>query len=232
MLASDLNNPEFVGATNPDSLLHVEFYWHEPIDKWASEVQTQKMGKRVTVKMPKQIFVRIMRPGDKDTIIECAVREEHKVRWPDKWLYFQIAEGLIDGGRDIPGWKLEDWPELDNQQDMLRDLKYNRFYTVEQIAGAQDHQVQKLGIGGMGLRERARVALKEKMRKEFAADLEEKDKLIAKQGDAIEKLQKQMQELLAKPEVKAEVQVASALPEQTIPAAPKRRGRPPKQQVA
>lgn len=197
MLASDLNNPEFVGATNPDALLHVEIYWHEPVDKWASEVESEKKGKRVVVKRAREEWIRIMRPGDKDTIMECKLREDHKQRFPDKWLYFQIAEGLIDGGKDIPGWKLEEWPELDDQQDLLRELKFNRFYTVEQVAGAQDAQVQRLGIGGPGLRERARVALRERMRKEFAADLHEKDKLIAEQGEAIAALQKQMEELMA-----------------------------------
>ena len=89
MLASDLNNPEFVGAVNPDSLLYVEFYWHEPIDKWSSEQATMKAGKRVVIKLPKQPFVRIMRPGDQTTIVETAVREDHKARWPEKWMYWQ-----------------------------------------------------------------------------------------------------------------------------------------------
>jgi hypothetical protein len=137
-----------------------------------------------------------MRPGDKDSIMECAVREEHKMRFPDKWLYFQISEGLVDGGENIPGWKLDDWTALNDQPELLRELKFNRFHTVEQIAGAQDHQVQKLGIGGLGLREQARVALRERMRKEFATDLAEKEALIAKQGQDIEALKKQMQEVL------------------------------------
>jgi len=179
MLASDLNNPEFIGAVNPDDLLHVEIYWHEPIDKWASEVATQKAGKRVVVKGPKQEYIRIMRPGDKDTIHEVALREDHKVRFPRQYHYWQIAEGLVDGGKDVPGWKLDDWPELDDNAELKRELHFLRFWTVEQIAGAQDAQIQKMGIGGPGLRERARVALKERMRKEFAADLQEKEKEMA-----------------------------------------------------
>lgn len=194
-MASDLNNPEFVGATNPDALMHVEFYWHEPIDKWASEEASAKQGKRVWVKLKKQVFVRIMRPGDKDNILEVPLREEHKERFPDKWRYFEIAEGL-GSDREVPGWRLEDWPELDEQQELLRELKYLRYYTVEQIAGAQDAQVQKLGTGGLGLRERARLALRERMRKEFQADINAKDKLIEDQGNAIAALQKQMAEFM------------------------------------
>lgn len=196
MLASDLNNPEFVGATNPDSILHVEFYEFEPINKWASEKASREAGKRVTIKLPKTDFVRIMRPGDRDTIVEEEVREDHKARFPDKWLYYQISMGKLDGGKDVPGWKLDDWTELDAQPDLLRELKFNRYYTVEQIAGAQDAQVQRLGVGGLGLRERARLALRERMRKEFAADMDAKDKVISEQGSAIAALQKQMAEMM------------------------------------
>lgn len=196
MLASDINNPEYVGAANPDALLHVEFYWHEPIDKWSSEVESHKQGKRVTVKGPKAIFVRIMRPGDKDHILEVPMREEHKMRWPDKWLYWQISEGMIEGDHAAIGWKIADWPEVAENVELMRELQYNRYWTVEQIAGANDAQIQKLGIGGPGLRERARVALRERTRKEFAADMADKDKLIADQGSAIAALQAQMQELL------------------------------------
>lgn len=197
MLASDLNNPEFVGATNPDSLLHVEFYEFEAVDKWSSEVKSAEAGKRVIVKLPKRDFVRIMRPGDKDTILEVPVREEHKARWPERWLYYEISMGRANGGENIPGWKIDDWPEFDGQEEMKRDLKYKRFYTVEQLAGAQDAQVQQLGIGGLGLREKARAALRERMRKEYQSDMAEKEKTIAAQGAAIEELKEQMRQLLA-----------------------------------
>lgn len=196
MLASDLANPQFVGSTNPDALLHVEFYEFEPIDKWASEEASMKQQKRVVIKGPKQDFVRIMRPGDKDNILEVAVREEHKQRWPDKWMYYLISMGRIDGGKDVPGWRLEDWPEVAENVELMRDLQYQRYWTVEQLAGAQDHQIQKLGIGGPGLRERARVALRERMRKEFSKDLEEKERVIAEQGTALKILQEQVAKLM------------------------------------
>lgn len=197
MLASDLNNPEFVGALNPDSLLHVEFYEYEAVDKWASEVASAEAGKRVVKKLPKRDFVRIMRPGDKDTIVETPVREDHKARWPERWLYYEISMGRANGGENIPGWKIDEWPELDGQEELKRDLKYKRFYTVEQLAGAQDAQITQLGIGGLGFREKARAALKERMRKEFAADMREKDETIAAQGAAIAALQKQMETFMA-----------------------------------
>jgi hypothetical protein len=188
MLASDLNNPEFVGATNPDALLYVEFYWHEPVDKWASEEESAKQGKRVVVRRPKQPFVRIMRPGDQTSILETAVREEHKARWPEKWLYWQMAEGMIEGEK-VPGWQLDEWPYLDDKPELLRELKFVRFQTVDQLAGASDAQIQKLGIGGLGLREQARVDLRNRMGKEFQAQIAEKDKKIADMEERMAKLE-------------------------------------------
>ena len=169
MLASDVNNKEFQGAIdNPDSALHVMFYMHEPILKFQSE----KEGKEI--RGPKVPYIRMMKPGDQYSIIETAVRDDHKRRFANLWLNFQMKEGMIEGQADFPGWKLEDWPALKPEQ--LHEMKYMRFQTVEQIAGASDSQIQRLGIGGIGLREQARKALKERNRSEYEAEMKAKDK--------------------------------------------------------
>ena len=181
MLASDLNNPEFSNPMNPEALLHVEFYWHAPIDKWQSQLQEKEVhGARIP-------FVRIMRPGDNTSIHETAVRDDHKRRWPQLWLAWQVKEGMIEGGADIPGWKIEDWPVIKDEQ--RHELKYLRFHTVEQIAGASDAQVQRLGIGGVGLREQARMALKERHREQYKAELEAKDKELSDMKARLSKLE-------------------------------------------
>jgi hypothetical protein len=174
MLATDLNNPEFVGARNPDHGLFVEFYWHEPVDAWKSREESQRLQKKVVVKGEKTIYCRTMVPGRKDTIWEEVVREHHKQRFPREWLAWQISEGLVGGDGDIPGWKLSEWPELN--EDQVRELLYLRFQTVEQLAGATDHQLQGIGMGGLELRQKARVALGNKMGAETKAVLEAKEK--------------------------------------------------------
>lgn len=196
MLASDLNNPDFSNPTNPDSMLHVEFFWHEPIDKWGSEVASQEKGKWTIVKLKKQAYVRIMRPGDQTTIIETAVREEHKARWPERWLYWQMAEGLIDDQK-VPGWELEEWPYLMEKQDLLRELKFARFQTVDQIAGASDAQVQKMGVGGLGLREQARVDLRNRTAKEAMDEIRKKDVELTEMRERMARLEAA---LMAKPQ--------------------------------
>lgn len=216
LLASDVANPEFVGAIgDPDSLLFTEFYWHTPMDKWASEEASAKAGRRVIVNKKKlifhpggtvektadddkQIWIRIMRPGDQTSIIERQMMESDKQRWPQRWLYWQMAEGLIDEGKNIPGWPIEEWPHMDKMPDELRNLKFMRFYTVEQIAGASDAQIQKMGLGGPGLREVARHDLRERLAKDLNKGMEERDKVIADQAEALKKLQEQMAMLMDK----------------------------------
>lgn len=181
MLASDLNNPEFVNPQNPDSLLFVEFYWHQPLDA----VKSAEAGKEV--RGEKQPYVRIQKPGDATSIIETPVREDHKRRWPDRWLYWQMKEGLIDGGREVAGWKIEEWPLLN--ADQVRELHYKRFFVVEQIAGASDSQLQGLGMGGLGLREQAKKALRERMGTETKDALAQKDAEIAEMRDRLARLE-------------------------------------------
>lgn len=183
MLASDLNNREFVGATNPDEMLHVEFFWKEPIDKWQSEKQGKEVrGKRVP-------YVRMMKPGDQTSIVESAVRDDHKARWPRRWLAWQMKEGMIEGADNEMGWKIDDWDALKDKESQLHELKYLRFNTVEKIAGASDAQIQRLGIGGIGLREQARQALKGRSLSEYKDEMQAKDKELAEMKARLAKLE-------------------------------------------
>lgn len=225
-LASDLNNTEFVGAIpNPDALLHIEFFMHKPMDKWSTEEASHKAGRLVRVYGEEQPFVRIMRPGDQHSIIETPAREEHKMRWPEHWMRFQMNEGLVDI-QEIPGWQLEEWPYLLDKPDMLREFKYVRFSTVEQIAGASDAQVQRMGLGGVGIREQARADLRKKLSTEMYEAVKEKDEELQKlkESDAqknvrLEELERQLHLLMNQ---------APAEPPPPQPDAP-RRGRPPKE---
>lgn len=194
MLASDLNNPEFTGSRDPDSGLYVEFYWHEPVDAWSSMQASREQQRNVVIKLPKQAFVRIMVPGDKTSEFTCAVDERHKQRFPRHWLAWQIAEGLIGGEEDIPGWKLAEWDEIG--ADMIRELQYLRFQTVEQLAGASDKQIQGIGIGGLQLREKARVALRNRMGAETRIAIEARDAENAALKEQMRVLQEQMSQLL------------------------------------
>ena len=104
MLASDINNPEFVNPQDPDAMIYKEFYWYEPKDKWESDTQTYETGRKVVIKKPKQIYLRIQKPGDSTTTIQRPMRESDKRRFPKEWMQFQINEGMTD--QPIIGWKV------------------------------------------------------------------------------------------------------------------------------
>ena len=175
MLASDLNNPNFVGPVNPDSLLSVEFYFHEPEDVHKSEAEGR------LVRGPAIPYVRIQNGGDHTSIMETVANESHKRRWPDKWLYFQIQNNMVEGAAEIPGWKIEEWTHLNPEQ--VRDLKYMRFTVVEQLANASDAQCQKMGMQGYGLREAARQALRVRVGADVKAEMDRKDAKIKELED-------------------------------------------------
>ncbi len=213
LLASDLNNPAFSGPINPDSVLSVEFYWHEPEDVHKSEAA----GK--IIRLPKTPYVRIQSPGDHTSIIETPATDRHKQRWPDKWLYFQIENNMVEGATEIPGWKIEEWTHLNH--DQVRELKHMRFTVVEQIANASDSQCQKMGMSGMSIREAARQALRARIGVEMKAELDAKDAKIS----ALEKDNQEMKEKFAK----FEAFMAASSGQQDGQEQKPRRGRPPKE---
>ena len=63
MLASDLNNPEFSGATNPDAALAVEFRLDKVLNEFRSNQEGRPMYDWVD-------FVRICVPGNNLSVID------------------------------------------------------------------------------------------------------------------------------------------------------------------
>ena len=163
MLDSDVNNA--------DNGLYVEFYYFEEKNK------------------PDVPYVKIQNPGDKLNIVERPVEEEDKRRFPRQWLYFQmqntecqvIGTPLIDWHKDAPN---------DLGRGQLEELQVLKFQTVEQLATASDAQLQRVGMGSTGLREKARLYLTNKNKSEATKELE-------KTRSELEELKAQMAELLA-----------------------------------
>ena len=166
-LDSDINNA--------DSHLHVEFYVYdkEPYKE--------------------QPFVRIIVPGDKTSIVDQPVREDHKQRFARQWLHFQMQ----NNNAEVIGVPLAQWVKDDpeNFNDMqMAELQIFKFQTVEQVATASDGQLQRIGMGAVGLREHARRYLSvknqsssqteiEQMKKEHAEMKEQMAALLAQLSD-------------------------------------------------
>jgi len=157
--------------SNADSHLHVEFYVHD------------KAPYKDTP------FVRIMVPGDKTNIIEQPAREHHKERFIRQWLHFQSQN--TDG--QVIGTMLDKWnkdkPEDFNEHQMA-ELQILKFQTVEQVATATDAQLQRIGMGAAGLRERARGYLTQRNQSESSSEL-------AKTRSELDELKAQMASLMS-----------------------------------
>ena len=128
-------------VSNADSLLHVEFYTHD---------RDPYKGKP---------FVRIVVPGDKNNIIDQPVRDDHRERFPRQWMWYQMQNGDTPAvGTPIIAWH-RDRPD-DISEGQAQELAVLKFQTVEQLASGSDMQMQRIGMGGVGLRERARAYIR------------------------------------------------------------------------
>ena len=144
---------------NADSQLFVEFYTFEH-----PSTDTKKQYQGVP-------FVRIVVPGDKTNVVEQPVRESHKQRFPRQWLHYQMQ----NNDAQMIGTPLKDWhlsrPGEFNQMQ-LEELSILKFQTVEQVATASDMQLQKIGMGAAGLRDKARSFLLNKNQSESQIEIE------------------------------------------------------------
>jgi hypothetical protein len=137
-LASDLDNTDFTGASNPDSRLAVMFY-SRPMPH---EFESEKQGRPIFYD---QDFVKIFVPGDTTSVIDTPVRDEHKKRFPLHWAHYQNKHG---GDQKEIGTPLSQWPRLSPAQ--VEELHALKFYTVENVANASDASLQRLGmVAGM-----------------------------------------------------------------------------------
>lgn len=202
MLASDDANPQFVGATDPDRALAVEFYTR-PVQNMF------KSGKEGRPVFEDVIYVRINIPGNKESQIDMPARSEHKQRFPMQWAHYQ---NKTQGDAREVGTPLSEWPILTRSQ--AEEFRGIKFFTVESIANASDANINNLGMmGGMAphiLRERAKAFLKAAQDTAFPQHQAEE---LAKRDAEIAMLKEQMAritEMVAKPAPAAPPAVAEA----------------------
>jgi|SRR5579859_226003 len=139
LLASDLNNPDFAGPVNPDSRLAVRFFKEALQNNFLSEKEGRPIFQDVDM-------VQIMVPGDATSIVVTPVREDHKQRFPLQWAHYVNTHG--SDTREV-GTPLSQWPRL--SQSQVEELRALKIYTVENVAGMTDANLQRIGmIAGMG----------------------------------------------------------------------------------
>ena len=160
---------------NADTHLHVEFYVYDK-DPYKDKP-----------------FVRIIVPGDKTTIIDQPVREDHKQRFARQWLHFQMQ----NNNAEVIGVPLNQWVKDDpeNFNDMqMAELQIFKFQTVEQVATASDSQLQRIGMGAVGLRELARRYLQVKNQSSSQTEIEHTKQELAEVKEQMAALMAQLSE--------------------------------------
>jgi hypothetical protein len=204
MIDSDINNA--------DSRLAIKFEKREV----QNADRTLEEGRPI---FEEQIFIKIVVPGDALSEIDRKVRDEDKNRFPIQWANFM---NRIGDEASYSGTSLKEWPLITSSQ--AEELRGIKFHTVESIAMATDHSIQKLGmLAGMSphtFRDKAKAFLK--MAKE-GADVASREEEINKLREENDRIRQETDAKMPEMQTKFESQMTSLLP-----AVGQKRGRKPK----
>lgn len=100
-----------------------------------------------------QEYVKVLFPGDNKTEAHFEVTEEHKARWPRQYAQFKGNEA-----QTVPGIPLSSVAWL--SRSWVDTLKGQFNITVlEQLAGCDDAAIQRIGMGGRELVNKAKAHL-------------------------------------------------------------------------
>lgn len=140
---------------------YVEWHVHAIEDRTASLAAGHYVARDVD-------YAHIMRPGSRDKLEKEAqvwladlAKKARENQVPPTWhpafaaSYKAWKEGLEE---PLNGTAIKNWPPASPAQ--VRALTANGIKTVEDIAGIPDQELGILGMGGVGLREKARSWLK------------------------------------------------------------------------
>ena len=96
-------------------------------------------------------YVRVLVPGDRNNVVDRRVEAADRERWPSRWAAFEAR-------RERPaGTPIEHWPYLTVAR--AAELKAAEILTVEQVAGADEAALERIGGDAAALAERARQFL-------------------------------------------------------------------------
>lgn len=198
------------GFGNDQHKIVPKFFLHEQQDDLASARQGRPIFRS-------EERVEIIMPGNPLTRPVQRVTDEHRERWPKEYEAFKKGEEM---SRD--GTAIEFWPVLNRA--MIRELKALEIYTVEQIAELSDLAVQRIGMGGLKMRELARAYFDEAkasaltqtlahQNEQLESKLAAQDLQIAEQNKLLSQMNDRLMALLNAPNP-----IQSAIPGMSDPA--------------
>lgn len=174
-----------------DARLFVTFFNHPRKD----EAKTLEEGRPI---FNDEAYVRIMVPGDKDSIVIRPARDMDKQRFAKQWEAFSSGKTA-----EQEGTPLRAWPMITRSQ--VEELKFFGVHTVEQLADLADVHVQKfMGVGALKQQAQAymQAAKESAPLVQLNAALEERDHEIAAQAQAIAELMEKVEALETQPKTR------------------------------
>jgi len=180
MLASDVNNPGFAGAMDPDSVMIARFY----VKAVKNNFLTKKEGRPI---FEDKLFIEYYPAGSTLLKMNVPAYDHHKQRFSKQWAYYQSTQG--GDSREI-GTPLSQWPALSPAD--VENLKGMKFNTVENIAAASDASLQVLGMGIAGMAPHVM-----RLRAQAYLGAAQDTALPQKQAEELDALKKQIEALTA-----------------------------------
>jgi hypothetical protein len=178
-MSGNNSQQQFPPMQEGDDRLFVQFYMGSVPDPKATEEQ----GHPVFLSVP---FIKILVPGDKNTVVDTKVDASHKRRFARLWSQFSANEE-----QTLSGMPLRDWPVITRAQ--AEELAYLNIVTVEQLSVCSDafaHRIMNFNV----LKRKATAYL------DNAKDASSSLRLVEENGklrDQIEALQVEMARLSA-----------------------------------
>ena len=123
-------------------------------------------------------YVRVLVPGDRNSVVDRRASDSDRERWPGRWAAFEAR-------RERPaGTPIEHWPYLTVAG--VAELKALKVFTVEQVAEADEALKERIGEDAATLAERARQFLQPQTETETAlrAEIARLKREVARLEDA------------------------------------------------
>lgn len=144
IMPRDVGNDGAVVEFGDDSKLFKQFYSRTVQDPVAS----REAGRPIFAQVP---YIRIQQRGERDTFDQPA-NDYYKRRFRKEWEDFQADRDALQSATGTPLAVL-----FPVNPEIVENLRYLKIFTVEDLAGLNDTQVQNIGMGGMDFRQRAQA---------------------------------------------------------------------------
>lgn len=215
METADFNYNDFNDTNEADKSLLVKFYLKQVQDK----TKTIEQGRPV---FREKEYIDIRTAGTRSDAVVRPATPADKKRFPRHYEAFQKRIEMPEEGTP-----LSEWPLLSRSQ--VEELAYYNIKTVEQLAVVSDGNAQAF-MGMQGLKAKAKEFLEYSNAHVEASQLKEE---LKRRDDLIEKMQEQLDTLMAAHAKTPEPEVESKVPEavsEVVKAPVKRRRRAPKEE--